>query len=83
MIVADSARMTAISKKGALNPDAAGLEDLWTLCQPFELVDGGRGRQEEDRTRESSGVEIEPPPDELDRAATPEQSEATATDSAR
>jgi hypothetical protein len=35
--------MAAISRKGALNPDASGLADLRTLHQPFELLDASKG----------------------------------------
>jgi len=38
LIITDADRMAAISRKGALNPDASGLEDLYTLHQPFETV---------------------------------------------
>lgn len=36
LIITDSERMAAVSKKGALNPNASGQKDLHTVRQPFE-----------------------------------------------
>ncbi len=47
LIITDAERMAAISRKGALNPDASGLKDLWSLHQPFELLEECQGRGDE------------------------------------
>lgn len=45
IIITDAERMTAISRKGALNPKAAGKSDLYSAHQSFELREkAGIGR---------------------------------------
>jgi hypothetical protein len=58
LIITDRDRMTAISRKGALNPDASGLEDLHTLHQPFEILPEEEIRDEESIVPESQASHV-------------------------